>query len=686
MAKGLTENLKPLFLILGCILLHLPVYAQNGRLSLHFFELPHPEKFPGTADVITDLHDSLWTVLVNGTQTRFVKSKDGISWYPTSKMFPVNCRLVRRYNGELYAYRRDTGMLLRSVDDGETWTDLSQGLPVVYQYGSPNNYLKVNSITYLQTNGQYLEIYGSYFYLGRIFRSVDGSNWWEVSYHNVNAALHRDGYVNLDNYAIYFDNSACQLDGKIFSCLYRAPLLASYDTGKSWTSLAPLMQGDTTIIEVRVFGNRIVAIGQAHIYFSDNEGASWNMLSTEGCISPSHIEKNGQCYFMSLPGSSIVADTMLRHWKYPDKIGEEKVFDIFTDSGGRLVAQLNDVYARYENEFWSDCRTSTFQPSEEFTSNNDKNSALIVADQNHPAFTPIKTCCSNCLHVNLGGDSILAIKGICSRFSKNTDSIFVSPDLGLNYYFVTTLQHPVNYWYTSHLFQTQNGYTYALRSEKDSVFISVDNGQSWSIKALHTVPPYTKSSFWAAGDCVFWKSYNTTLFSRGYIEQWDTVDVEDLTFLFYNRYDQLYYFLRGNNIYAATLASLRHPQLVYQNDDSGYHYQKVIADKQYMYLFRSDNKIMYSRSGTGFVESGQKEFVLFPNPCNNAINIWYGWLENPDVWVSLFDLTGKLVLRHHLTKSMEDTIVLGDLSPGIYLLYISGKDIQKSYKILKLPR
>ncbi len=679
MKKHILFEALPGQVIILFLLCSVTSLAQVNKNKLYFHEIPNLYTLPVTGELITDLKDSLWTVVFNDSTPVFVKSKDGINWYITDKTFPATFKLIRRNNGELYAYKKNAGMLLKSIDDGMSWTDLSSYLPV-YTYGS----LSSNRISCVQMNASYVEIYSSQFGSSAINQSPDGINWGNASFHGANS-YGRDDYIRMGTDYIFFYNSACALEGRVFKCLYEAPLLMSSDTGKTWVSLAPLMRNDTAITQVKIFDTRIVAISQKQLHYSDDYGATWNTVSLDDCSPPTDIERNSQCYFVTMKTGSLLLDREFRNHRFPLGVEAQIVSDIYLNESQHLVAKTKAGYTTFTDGAWTPCAKTSFPLSKDYVSNNYAGTALETAGKLHPAFTLAPNCCSECLYANLGPDSVLMVKRICSSFYRNTDTFFISPDLGKNYYYAGYLQHPVAYWHTSHLYHTLNGYTYAIRSEKDSAFISADNGLTWIAKKFGTVPPYTKNSFVSAGDCIFWKHGPTVLYTFGDMDKWDTVGLQNCVFLFYNIHDRRYYFLKENSLYAARFESLREPELVYFNQDTTYHYEKIIARNKYMYILRSDNKIMYARIGSGFIEKEENEFVIYPNPFNSEINIWYGWLDTPDLTVSLFDLAGKLIAQERLTKPMEDKIVIGNTPPGIYLLRITGKDIKKAYKLLRLP-
>ena len=81
----------------------------------------------------------------------------------------------------------------------------------------------------------------------------------------------------------------------------------------------------------------------------------------------------------------------------------------------------------------------------------------------------------------------------------------------------------------------------------------------------------------------------------------------------------------------------------------------------------------------------ESEFVIYPNPANNFIQLKYNGKTLSNVEVKIFDILGKIVFTKNinLTQSDEQTIDVSSLPKGIYIVKISGNDFTSSKLITK---
>ena len=77
-------------------------------------------------------------------------------------------------------------------------------------------------------------------------------------------------------------------------------------------------------------------------------------------------------------------------------------------------------------------------------------------------------------------------------------------------------------------------------------------------------------------------------------------------------------------------------------------------------------------------------FIVYPNPIRDFVSIDVSKLSDEQIDVSLFSATGKLLLNQPYTTE-EDVITIdtSGLTSGYYLIRISGKTIEKAFKIIK---
>ncbi|MCW5908154.1 MAG: T9SS type A sorting domain-containing protein [Chitinophagales bacterium] len=71
---------------------------------------------------------------------------------------------------------------------------------------------------------------------------------------------------------------------------------------------------------------------------------------------------------------------------------------------------------------------------------------------------------------------------------------------------------------------------------------------------------------------------------------------------------------------------------------------------------------------------GTIEMQLFPNPTNTELNIMANTLQRPVSEVRMFDLTGKLVKQVNNINGYNHTIYVGDLTTGVYQVFVKLTD------------
>jgi len=81
----------------------------------------------------------------------------------------------------------------------------------------------------------------------------------------------------------------------------------------------------------------------------------------------------------------------------------------------------------------------------------------------------------------------------------------------------------------------------------------------------------------------------------------------------------------------------------------------------------------------GFDKSSDNDYVIYPNPVTNRLNIVSTNIINQ---ISLFDISGKMILNENL-YSKKTQLVLSSLSIGVYFLRVNEKTELKNFKIIK---
>jgi hypothetical protein len=82
----------------------------------------------------------------------------------------------------------------------------------------------------------------------------------------------------------------------------------------------------------------------------------------------------------------------------------------------------------------------------------------------------------------------------------------------------------------------------------------------------------------------------------------------------------------------------------------------------------SENSTVSVRNNTRLLPSG-KDMLVYPNPVSSQLSVVLGDEFAADASIQLFDHTGRLLLSLRPTGT-ENTIDMGSLSPGLYLIKV----------------
>ena len=84
---------------------------------------------------------------------------------------------------------------------------------------------------------------------------------------------------------------------------------------------------------------------------------------------------------------------------------------------------------------------------------------------------------------------------------------------------------------------------------------------------------------------------------------------------------------------------------------------------------------------------GALDFWVSPNPVTEKLNIKFSEAITDQIIVQLFDITGRLVLNktYKITDSNLLNVETGSLGNGVYIVHVSGNQINKSVKLVYTP-
>ena len=97
-----------------------------------------------------------------------------------------------------------------------------------------------------------------------------------------------------------------------------------------------------------------------------------------------------------------------------------------------------------------------------------------------------------------------------------------------------------------------------------------------------------------------------------------------------------------------------------------------------------DNDGKFKNSDIVAVKYADKaKFEIFPNPVTGAdINIYFNETVKEEVTITVHDMAGREMHKHSYNDPAGKIRIQPNLSPGIYTIRITGKEINASEKIV----
>ena len=87
---------------------------------------------------------------------------------------------------------------------------------------------------------------------------------------------------------------------------------------------------------------------------------------------------------------------------------------------------------------------------------------------------------------------------------------------------------------------------------------------------------------------------------------------------------------------------------------------------------RVDDIEVYLLSGVGIDENSLNDFVIYPNPSSDIVNVS---LKNPNGMISLLSTDGKVIESREVSSNTE-TFNVGSLKAGVYFIQV-GQSVKK---------
>jgi hypothetical protein len=85
------------------------------------------------------------------------------------------------------------------------------------------------------------------------------------------------------------------------------------------------------------------------------------------------------------------------------------------------------------------------------------------------------------------------------------------------------------------------------------------------------------------------------------------------------------------------------------------------------------------------IVGSDSSFEIYPNPSTGFLTYnWSGADSNKDVFVKIFDNTGKLLMSRSMNQQTEGSLDISDYTPGLYFLHFENGGITEKHKIIKV--
>jgi hypothetical protein len=85
------------------------------------------------------------------------------------------------------------------------------------------------------------------------------------------------------------------------------------------------------------------------------------------------------------------------------------------------------------------------------------------------------------------------------------------------------------------------------------------------------------------------------------------------------------------------------------------------------------------------IVGSDSSFEIYPNPSTGFLTYnWSGADSNKDVFVKIFDNTGKLLMSRSMNQQTGGSLDISDYTPGLYFLHFENGGITEKHKIIKV--
>jgi photosystem II stability/assembly factor-like uncharacterized protein len=595
------------------------------------------------------------------------------------------------------------GGLIKSADDGETWTTVLIDTNVQYVQ---IKYCDDNLMIVQSDNGIYLS-------------ANNGTSFTHVSWNiDISSIIN---FIMVGNRMLLIGYSGGH--DKIYY---------SDDFGQTWSySMTILKYGASWPTRFRIFNSNVYLVDEDNIYVSTNNGETWQILPVSGIQYPTftdiYVSNNTiiistQCYNAILVSNDYGQTYSQIYNGFPlQKVCCNQLLN--TSTYGLLAATNFGIFKT--NNLGSSWNDFNFNLSSiifsGFTQCN--NELFVTSDYTQGVFSTIDglhwSRKSQGLELLTQFDDIMDIITVDKRLIVSTGNglpTFYSDNYGLNWHKsgpIPGAQGRLEY---------ANGKVYNCTTQ--GLFISSDTGKTWH--HLTSEPPYdifdikVKDNWMVFSDLYFnWSTgtsisaikrsvdYGNTLstvntpFVFTQVEMIDSLLIANAKYLISSTDKGLTWFADStwganniSNIYVTNnndiIIGTKDEKVYYSTNktiswiDLTDNFQGIPRSINLFgnYLYVASSKYgIWRRNIANILEASDKPYIIYPNPTTDYITI-----DNPDLInglvVSIFNIQGQLVLKQSLV-GIKPSIYIGDFANGLYIVQLTNSDNSSITKIVK---
>ena len=246
--------------------------------------------------------------------------------------------------------------------------------------------------------------------------------------------------------------------------------------------------------------------------------------------------------------------------------------------------------------------------------------------------------------------------------------------------------------YAMYFNDTLNGWM--AKQTSDGIKYTTDGGKNWSGPSASTVDmwsvySYNPSTAWMGSNNGY---VHLTLDNGSNWTKYNTGNFSEINGIYFTTIDTGWLMQKDGSIYtsADTGKSWQLNNTPFGSSFFGYY----VLNNDHQWAVGSGGKIYASFDANEYTDrvtkryTGQNKIKVSPNPFTNEVTVKINTSTSTPVQLQLKDIQGKSIWVHEQNIKGDGTITLSanqvpNLSPGIYLLYTTIGNQQKTIKLLK---